>query len=103
MTLEPIAIVEPQGRDELAAELRGLAARSRTVWSSFSTPAFFAPLGDAWSPADNVRHLLKSNRPVLRALGLPRGLLLLRFGIGPRRSRTYGSSATCISQSSPPA
>ena len=55
---------EPFGREEIARELRALQARSRDFWSSFSTEEFFHPLGDAWSPADNVRHLLKSNRPV---------------------------------------
>lgn len=92
MAQEPMTVQEPQepfGAAEIVRELRALHARSRDFWSSFSTAEFFHPLGDAWSPADNVRHLLKSNRPVLRALGMPKILLVARFGAGLRPSRTY--------------
>lgn len=89
MGQESITVQEPSGGAEIVRELRALHARSRDFWSSFSTTEFFRPLGDAWSPADNVRHLLKSNRPVLRALSTPKILLLVRFGAGLRPSRTY--------------
>lgn len=86
---QPIAVQEPFGGDQIVRELRALHARSRELWNGFSTTEFFFPLGDAWSPADNVRHLLKSNRPVLRALSTPKVLLLLRFGAGLRPSQAY--------------
>jgi hypothetical protein len=92
MTQEPVTVQEPQepfGGPEIVRELRALHARSRDFWSSFSTAELFHPLGDAWSPADNVRHLLKSNRPVLRAVSTPKILLAIRFGAGLRPSRTY--------------
>jgi hypothetical protein len=92
MTQERMPVQEPQepfGGVEIARELRALQARAQDFWSSFSTSGFFQPLGDAWSPADNVRHLLKSNRPVLRALSTPKLLLAVRFGAGLRPSRTY--------------
>lgn len=89
MTQESITVQEPFGGADIVRELRALHARSRDFWSSFSTPELFHPLGDAWSPADNIRHLLKSNRPVLRALSTPKILLLARFGAGLRPSRTY--------------
>lgn len=86
---EPITVQEPFAGAEIVRELRALHARSRDFWNSFSTPEFFFPLGEAWSPADNIRHLLKSNRPVLRALSTAKVLLLFRFGGGLRPSRTY--------------
>ena len=86
---EPITVQEPFGGAEIVRELRALHDRSRELWSGFSTTEFFFPLGDAWSPADNIRHLLKSNRPVLRALSTPKVLLLFRFGAGLRSSQTY--------------
>ena len=89
MTRESITVQEPSGGAEIVRELRALQARSRDFWSAFSTVEFFRPLGDAWSPADNVRHLLKSNRPVLRALTTPKILLAARFGAGLRPSRPY--------------
>jgi hypothetical protein len=81
-----ITIQEPYGSDEIVRELRSVQRQSREFWDSFSTAEFFAPFGDAWSPADNVRHLLKSNRPVARALAMPKALLALRFGVGLRAS-----------------
>ena len=90
MTQETITVQEPSGGAEIVRELRALHSRSRDFWSSFSITEFFRPLGDAWSPADNVRHLLKSNRPVLRALSTPKLLMAARFGAGLRPSRTYG-------------
>jgi hypothetical protein len=89
MTQQPITVQEPSSGGEIASELQALHARSRDFWGSFSTFEFFLSLGDAWSPADNVRHLLKSNRPVLRALTTPKFLLLARFGAGLRSSRRY--------------
>ena len=89
MIREAIQVQEPFSGVEIARELRALHDRSRELWSGFSTTEFFFPLGDAWSPADNVRHLLKSNRPVLRALRTPKILLLFRFGAGLRASRSY--------------
>lgn len=89
MTQEPMTVQEPFGGKEIVRELRALHARSRDFWNAFSITGFFLPLGDAWSPADNVRHLLKSNRPVLRALSMPKALLAVRFGAGLRPSSTY--------------
>jgi hypothetical protein len=84
-----ITVQEPYGRDEIVRELRSVQSQSREFWDSFSTAEFFAPFGDAWSPADNVRHLLKSNRPVAQALATPKALLAIRFGVSLRPSVTY--------------
>lgn len=83
------AVNDPFTKAELLEELRSLHEQSTAFWESFPTPEFFVPIGEAWSPADNVRHLLKSNRPVARALGMPRIVLVFRFGTGFRRSRSY--------------
>ncbi|HEX7184935.1 MAG TPA: DinB family protein [Thermoanaerobaculia bacterium] len=87
--MEPPRVQEPFTKPELVRELRSLHEQSTAFWSSFSSPELFAPIGEAWSPADNIRHLLKSNRPVVRALSLPRPALLLRFGLTLRSSRSY--------------
>ena len=87
--MQRITVQEPYGRDEIVRELRSVQSQSRQFWDSFSTAEFFTPFGDAWSPADNVRHLLKSNRPVARALATPKVLLTLRFGVSLRASVSY--------------
>jgi hypothetical protein len=78
----------PHTRDEIRAEQRRVDAEAGAFLESLSAERFFAPFGEAWSPADNVRHLLKSVRPVVFALGLPAFLLRLLFGAakGPSRS-----------------
>ena len=66
-----------------------LQGESTTYWNAFSTEEFFRPIGQAWSPAENVRHLNKSNRAVAQALRLPGLILGLSFGRAPRSSRNY--------------
>ncbi len=84
-----IAVVPPRTKAELLSELARVHESCATYWRSFPADSFWRRLGEAWSPADNARHLLKSTRPVARALGLPRPLLLLLFGLSGRESRPY--------------
>lgn len=77
---------DPFSKAELVEALRAGALRAGEVWSRFAPEVFFAPIGEAWSPADNVRHLIKSNRPLERALRIAKALLLLRFGPSLRGS-----------------
>jgi hypothetical protein len=82
-------MTDPHTAPEIADALRALHAESVAYWSAFPTPRFLAPIGEAWSPAENVRHLTKSVRAVTRAMRLPRFVLLLRFGRGGGTSRTF--------------
>lgn len=94
----PLPIADPFTREELLVALAEVRDAGREFWLGFDAPEFFAPMGDAWSPADNVRHLLKSNRPVARALRLPKLLLLLRFGMTNGRSRRYAEIVSTYRQ-----
>lgn len=58
-------------------------------WSDFTPDQFVAPIGAAWSPADNVRHLIKSTRPVIKALGTAKLTLRMVFGKASAPSRSY--------------
>ena len=69
---KPIEVHAPWSRDEIVAELRRVGRLCDAFWTAFPTPEFLAPIGSAWSPADNVRHLVKSARPVIAALRIPR-------------------------------
>jgi len=80
---------DPWTKLEIIVELRTLHERSTGYWNAFSTADFLAPLGEAWSPADNVRHLNKSIRAVTRGLRTPRPLVLLAVGPALRKSRNY--------------
>jgi hypothetical protein len=71
----------PPAPAALAEEARRIHAESVRYWTAFDTEAFFhRPAPEVWSPADQVRHLTKSIRAVTRGLGMPRLLLLVRFG-----------------------
>lgn len=75
--------------EEIAAALRALHAESVRYWSSLPTVRFLAPLGTAWSPADNVRHLTKSVRAVSAGLRTPRWILWFAFRGARKSSRSY--------------
>ena len=79
----------PASRDEICAALDRLHAESVEYWSSFATKDFLTPIGDAWSPADNVRHLTKSMRAVSRGLRLPRLFVRIAFRSATHPSRSF--------------
>lgn len=81
-------------REEIADAMDRVRAEGVAYWSSFSDEEFFARLGDAWSPAENVRHLNKSIRPVVKALTMPRIALRFLFGTTRRPSLDYESLRT---------
>jgi hypothetical protein len=84
-------IGEPFARDEIALELDTLHRASTAFWDAIPDDEFFARIGDAWSPAENVRHLDKSLRPVAQALRVPKLLLRWKFGRPAAPSRTLAA------------
>ncbi len=80
-------IPEPATDQQIAATLERVQEEGVAYWSAFDTSEFFAKIDGHWSPAENVRHLIKSIRPVAKALTMPG--LVLRFMFGwPRRNST---------------
>jgi hypothetical protein len=76
-------------RDELLRAFEREEADGAAYWNAFDTAAFFRPIGGGWSPAETVRHLNKSTRPVIKALGMPKLLLRVLFGRARRPSMTF--------------
>ncbi|HEX2225203.1 MAG TPA: DinB family protein [Thermoanaerobaculia bacterium] len=87
MTQPPIS--DPSSKEDLLRDFAAVRAWSEAFWLGFPSDEFFEPLGEAWSPADNVRHLIKSNRPLEKALGFPKLMILVRFWVSKGRSRRY--------------
>jgi hypothetical protein len=79
----------PRTGSDIAAALRAVHAESVAYWDSFPSDRFLAPIGEAWSPADNVRHLTKSIRAVNVGLRLPRWVLWIAFRSPMAPSRDY--------------
>ena len=84
----------PHTGAEIAGVLDVVHQRSVRFWNAFNTQAFLSPIGDAWSPADNVRHLTKTMRAVTLGLRMPRLLLLLDVFRAPSASRSYDEMRT---------
>ena len=76
-------------REELLALLDRIQSEAAAYWSAFGDEEFFARIGDAWSPAENVRHLSKSIRPVTKAMRMPRFVMRVMFGTATRPSISY--------------
>lgn len=76
-------------KEAIRDALHALHAESVAYWASFGTTEFLAALGEAWSPAENVRHLTKSMRAVTRGLQLPTFVVRLSFGGAAGESRSY--------------
>jgi hypothetical protein len=76
-------------KDEILGALRALRAEGLGFWAGMAPERFVAPLGDAWSPADNVRHLIKSTVPVTKALAMPGLALRGLFGLAEEPSRSF--------------
>lgn len=76
-------------RDEIAAALNRVHDEGDAFWTSFNVDSFFKQSGEKWSPAQTVRHLTKSTRPVAKALRMPRLLLRLLFGVSKRSSTSF--------------
>jgi hypothetical protein len=74
---------------ELLANLDMLQQHGQQFWQQFSPETFVSKVDRTWSPAENVEHLLKSTRPVARALRMPRWLLRLLFGVAKAPSRRW--------------
>ena len=84
-------MTDPRSGPEIAQALLAVHAASVTYWRSFDTATFLAPIGEAWSPADNVRHLTKSIRAVATGLRLPSLVVRLRFGGASAPSRDFST------------
>lgn len=74
---------------QIVEELRRLHGEGEVWLRSLPADVFVRPQGAKWSPADHVRHLSKSVRPLAQALGLPRFVLWLRFGRASSASRSF--------------
>lgn len=79
----------PQTRDEILAGLQRLHGEAQQFLETLNDAEFFAPQGEKWSPAEQVRHLTKSVRPVAKALHMPRIALALLFGYRRAASRSF--------------
>ena len=58
-------------------------------FTKISAKDFFTRQGEVWSASDNVDHLIKSHKPIAKALRLPKFTLQAMFGKPEQPSRSY--------------
>ncbi|HYH78167.1 MAG TPA: DinB family protein [Longimicrobium sp.] len=80
---------EPHAHAELMAALSEVEREVAAFFRALPADDFITPPGEAWSPAEHLRHLNRSVGAVARGFGMPRWLLRVRFGRARRPSRTF--------------
>jgi hypothetical protein len=85
---------EPQTGIDLSQALNALISQGAAFLVPWPDTKFFARQGDAWSPADHIRHLRKSTTPLVTGLHIPRLLLAMRFGTHTGPSRSFAEIRT---------
>lgn len=76
-------------RDEIVHALAGAEREVAAFFGGLSPDDFVRREGEAWTPAEHLRHLDRTVRAITRALGFPRWILRLRFGGSKQPSRGY--------------
>lgn len=76
-------------REQIAHALSLQERESVAYWDAFDLFTFFQPIGPKWSPAETVRHLVKSNRAIAETFSTSPLMLRLRYGRSARASMRY--------------
>ncbi|HEX9163097.1 MAG TPA: DinB family protein [Thermoanaerobaculia bacterium] len=84
-----MTFASPYTREQIIDALERQESESRVFWNKFDTNTFFRRIGQSWSPAETVRHLIKSTGPVGQALRVPKIVLRWKFGRATHDSRNY--------------
>lgn len=73
----------------LVEQLRMTERDVASFFGSLAPDELTLRIDDAWTPAEHLEHLNTSVSAVARGFGMPRWLLLLRFGPARRPSRSF--------------
>ena len=80
---------DPASRAPLFAALEAQGQEIHDAFAGLPLDVFLTPQGEHWSPADHLRHLIKSVRPVAKILGGPKIVPWVLFGRGSGSSRSF--------------
>jgi len=76
-------------KEALIIEMENAGQRAADWYRAIPPDQFFVRQGKIWSASDNVDHLVKSIKPIILALKIPRLGLRSMFGKAEHSSRTY--------------
>ena len=81
-------------KSELITALKDSNGLVLNWFTEISAKDFFTRHGEVWSASDNIDHLIKSHKPIAKALRLPKFTLQAMFGKPERPSRSYEEICT---------
>lgn len=82
-------MISTMNKSELLSRVNDSNQRVIDWFAEIPADEFFQREGDAWSASDNVDHLIKSHKPIAKALKLPKFTLQAMFGLANQPSRSY--------------
>jgi uncharacterized damage-inducible protein DinB len=80
---------EIQSKTQIMSSLQESGYRAREWFNNLPADDFFTRQAEGWSASDNVDHLIKAIKPIIKALKLPKVALQTLFGKPVNQSRTY--------------
>lgn len=87
-------MIEISTKSELIAALKDSNGLVLNWFTEISAKDFFTRHGAVWSASDNLDHLIKSHKPIAKALKLPKFTLQAMFGKPETPSRSYEEICT---------
>jgi len=81
---------DPWTREEIAASIGGFAQKASEFFLEMTPEVFFSNPEGAWSPAQNVAHLIKTTWPIALGLKLPSVAPRVLFGRPSHEIRRFG-------------
>lgn len=82
-------MTELNTKAELITALKVSNERVTNWFTEIPTKYFFTRQAEVWSSSDNLDHLIKSHKPIAKALKLPKFTLQAMFGKPEKPSMTY--------------
>jgi hypothetical protein len=73
-------MTEFKTKQELLSALKDADARVTKWFEQIPAGDFFTRRAEAWSASDNLDHLIRAHKPIVKALNLPRPTLQAMFG-----------------------
>lgn len=84
-------------KNEILSSLKDSGQRAHNWFDGIPADQFFIRQGEMWSASDNIDHMIKAIKPIIKALKLPKMALQTLFGKPVNLSRTYGEICTIYS------
>lgn len=87
-------MTEINSKMDIISALKDSEQRALNWFADIPDHEFFTRQGEVWSASDNVDHIIRAIKPLIKALKLPKVALQTMFGRPGNLSRTYDEICT---------